>query len=252
MTREDELQRGIEDALEIGERNLKVMQLAKNWCRHIQIERSPFRGVGIPEQMTGLPISPRVYSCPFATSPRGGMNTKGSALAFYDENCVGCEDREPVGIPNLLELVEERDQEIRDREAAKVAAAAAANSALDVRERRRQQVAESCDQTQKGLIALISELDLKGGSEQKHRLTEAAKAAPGRFSDDMRGLPFDLVESGSNVGLRWVSGSGGWWERRVAALVTYDQHSSALFRSPCLVDSRAALTVGTLIARDRP
>ena len=198
MPHDAEFNRNLSDAFRVGERNQEVIRLAENWCRNIEIERSRFSGVGIPEQMTGLPISPREFSCRYAKASRGGMmNAEAAALSFYDENCVGCEHRVPGDLPNLLTLVQARDDAVAAKNAADAAAAKAAEDAFRARELRRANVASDSDEVQRGLIDIMGELDADSNSENARRLTEAAKAAPTCFSDEMRTLLYDLVESGS-------------------------------------------------------
>ncbi len=95
--------RGIQRAISIGEANKRVTELAQNWCAHLRVELRG--GVGIVEQMTGLPIGMRAITCEYARA-RGiaGMDLEHVAIDFYERNCIGCQDRRPVRLPNLLEL----------------------------------------------------------------------------------------------------------------------------------------------------
>src|ERR1700727_198251 len=115
---------GIQKAIRIGEANKEVIQLAQNWCAHISVERRG--GTGLVEAETGLPIGMRSFKCPYAAAQGfAGMDLGHIALDFYDRNCVGCKQRLPVRLPNLSQLVGERDmaqqhaQEAADREKAR-------------------------------------------------------------------------------------------------------------------------------------
>ena len=117
------MDRDFKIATEAGERNRATMQLVRNWCSHVRIKK--FGGTGMIEQITGLPIGNHGLECDHATA--GGMytwNLRDAALDFYDRNCVDCKKRKAVGIPNLLSLVQERDQQ-RTVEAQKASAAQA-------------------------------------------------------------------------------------------------------------------------------
>jgi hypothetical protein len=116
------IDRSIQNAIEAGRRNADSFQLVKNWCAHVRIER--MGGGGMVEAMTGLPIGHHGLACDHA--PAGGLmcwDTRDAALDFYDRNCANCPLRQPVGIPNLLTWVAERDAVLTERRAAEEAAA---------------------------------------------------------------------------------------------------------------------------------
>jgi len=195
-----ELQKELGEVSRRGEANAEVIRLARNWCRHLEVDRSRFSGVGIPEQMTGLPIAPREFKCPHAKRPTSGhMRAEAAALEFYDNNCVDCEYREPVALPNLLSLVHAREEEQRKREKARAAAEEARRVAFQARQARREAVIEHVDAAQEGLVKLIRALDEDPDTGKAHRLIEAAIAAPHRFSDELRDLLYDLVAAGGNA-----------------------------------------------------
>src|ERR1700747_2904120 len=104
MTMDDSIQK----AIRIGERNKEIIELAQNWCGHLEVRQSG--GVGLVEIETRLPIGMRSFQCPYSSAAGlAGMNLEVVALDFYDRNCVGCNDRLPVRFPNLSSLVGERD-----------------------------------------------------------------------------------------------------------------------------------------------
>ena len=95
-------------AIEIGEKNKRTIELIKNWCAYIVVKQSG--GVGIVEIETGLPIGTRSLECPHARAAGwAGMDMAHIAVDFYDRNCVDCQFRKPVTLPNLSVLVAERD-----------------------------------------------------------------------------------------------------------------------------------------------
>lgn len=92
----------IEEAKQIGVRNREVIRLAATWCKHIRVDRRHM-GIGMIEEMTGLPISGGTFTCEHrkGASP-SGMQLEPIALDYYERNCVGCSHRAPTGmLPNL-------------------------------------------------------------------------------------------------------------------------------------------------------
>ena len=68
-----------------------MVSLGKAWCTHIRTDRSGW-GVGMVEEMTGLPITGGRFTCDFARQPvrSSAMQLAMTALAFYEHNCKGC------------------------------------------------------------------------------------------------------------------------------------------------------------------
>ena len=87
-------------AIALGEANVPVLELARNFCEHLQVETL---GRGELEAATNLPIGMRMFECEYATGDRiGAMDLRHVALSFYDNNCKGCDKRKAKGFPNLL------------------------------------------------------------------------------------------------------------------------------------------------------
>jgi hypothetical protein len=115
----------IEDVIAIGERNAELISLALGWCKHPRADRS-MMGIGLVEEMTGLPISGGRLTCDYAENPPrfSGMQLEKSALVLYEQNCRGCQYRDPGGIvPNLSTWAEPilalraQEEEARETEA---------------------------------------------------------------------------------------------------------------------------------------
>ena len=105
----------INRAIRIGEDNAVIIQLYQNFCANLQVER--FGGTGIVEIETGLPIGSRSFKCQHASAGgMAGMDLRVIALDFYDRNCKGCEKRIAVRMPNLSDVVAERDEEIHEQQ----------------------------------------------------------------------------------------------------------------------------------------
>src|SRR3990167_1385053 len=136
--------REIQRAMEIGQANQEVIALAQNFCAHLTVEIAG--GVGLVEQSTGLPIGMRSIRCPYAKAAGfAGMDFEHIALDFYDRNCVGCKDRQPVRLPNLLQLVEKRERELQHREEQSRLAAERETAQVEARRGRRRSLREGAD-----------------------------------------------------------------------------------------------------------
>lgn len=191
-----------EKAVAGGKRNAEVMKLVGNWCAHARAKR--MGGVGMIEQMTGLPISHFTMECDHA--PSGGIaawDFGESALDFYDRNCTSCTMRKPVGLPNLSKLVTERD------EARKIAAAREQVEqerlarALEERTQARQSLRKQVDAVNQSLIDDLDTFDRKHGDVDRKRLSEAANLAPERIDKKLVNLLFD--QSGATTSLALVA-----------------------------------------------
>lgn len=92
MPRFDHMQ---EQAVELGERNAEAIELVRRHCANAQVEHHPMGGIGLIEQMTGLPIGMKTVTCEYAAKPPdfAGAEFLPVALSFYKNNCVGCPHR---------------------------------------------------------------------------------------------------------------------------------------------------------------
>lgn len=86
-----------EQAVGIGQQNTHLISLGKAWCTHIRTDRSGW-GVGMLEEMTGLPITGGRFTCDFARNPTevSAMQLEATTLGFYEDNCKGCGHRAHV------------------------------------------------------------------------------------------------------------------------------------------------------------
>lgn len=187
------MDRDFKRAIDAGERNRTGLELVRNWCAHVRVEK--FGGTGIVEQMTGLPIGNHGLKCDHA--PLGGIyswDIRESALDFYDRNCVDCKKRKPVGVPNLSVWVKERND-----------AHAAATQRADVERARQDQARNARRLVRSGLrenlsplsgtiIDHIDEFDENRDREHRDRLCESARLAPEHFVTPLISYIFDLAE----------------------------------------------------------
>ncbi|WP_152693186.1 hypothetical protein [Caballeronia mineralivorans] len=171
------------------------MELVQNWCAHAKVEK--FGGTGLIEQETGLPIGHHAVTCDHA--PAGGMATwdlADAAIDFYDRNCVHCDKRQPVRLPNLSELVAERDREQGE--------AAVENKRREERlaaaQQQRCQVRDGLRAGQSApaltLLDDLEQFDTEPSSEARVRILETSRLAPEIFSTTITEHFFDLVEAG--------------------------------------------------------
>ena len=185
MTMDDQA----EQAVEIGRENAHLISLGKAWCTHIRADRSGW-GVGMIEEMTGLPVTGGRFTCDFAGHPVGfaGLRLAATALDFYKDNCKGCAHREPGNrVPNLSTWAEpllvERTKQEQAREAARQAA-------LEERQQRadhRTLVAASLPATSQEIVGLINRIDLEASdTDAQESIRNLARLAPDAFADDIK------------------------------------------------------------------
>ena len=183
----------IEDAIAVGERNKRTLELVHNWCGHVRARRHG--GIGMVEQMTGLPIGHFFLECPHA--PAGGMaafELSETALDFHDRNCVDCKRRKPMGFPTLAVLLAERDQRVAAQRAEQERAQQVKADRLAARETARQALRASLDPVAATTLDRITELDRQEDGADR-RLVETAKLAPETFTPEITDHLFDLINS---------------------------------------------------------
>jgi len=205
-----DIDRDIQRAMDIGRANQKVLELVRNWCAHLVVEIPPWGGVGLLEQATGLPIGMRHIRCQYARAAGiAGMDLERVALDFYDRNCVGCKERRPVRLPNLLQLVEERARELQRQE--QYAQDAAQERARQVEERayRRRILREGGDRARRGIFDILDRLDQAPTTADHRILLETARAVADKFDAEVQEALFELAEAGG-------------WIRTEAALEALD------------------------------
>jgi hypothetical protein len=154
------------------------------------------------EQQTGLPIGMRRLNCPHA--PNGGigaMQMERVAVDFYDRNCKTCIARQPVGIPNISELVDARDREIQIHEGEILAHKEAEGIALQKRSMRRQADIPEADHLQRALLTKIQLFDEEPSDHNAALLREAVKALGNTINSSSERALYDLLEADSNRAL---------------------------------------------------
>lgn len=176
-------------AMAIGRENEELIALGKAWCTHIRTDRSGL-GVGMVEEMTGLPITGGRFTCDYATHPGGlaGMQLAASAFGFYEDNCRGCPHRAPGGrIPNLGTWAEPLIAERQRREAAETEAQRAVVAEREARAAHRTLVGASLSAAGQEVVDLVNKLDLDPADmEAAEALRAAAQLAPETFADELK------------------------------------------------------------------
>jgi hypothetical protein len=188
----------ITKAIRIGKENATIIELYKNFCADLQVER--FGGTGIVEVETGLPIGSRSFKCQHASAGgMAGMDLKMIALDFYDRNCKGCEKRIPVRMPNLSGIVAERDEAYKQQQLLAKKQQEARDAAYGERRETRDRAKLDCDEPTAGLIDAIDRLDKSGTSEAGGVLVELARVASHAFDSRVTDLLYSLAESSDSL-----------------------------------------------------
>lgn len=193
----------INRAIASGERNKKNIELIHNWCVHAKVKK--MGGVGLIEEQTGLPIGHHAMVCDHA--PAGGMaafDLADAALDFHDRNCIDCTMREAVRLPNLSQLVADRDRAQEKARAEDARRAAAAESALSNRRLTRAALRARLEAPAQALIDDLDLLDVERTDAIRTRIVATAKLAPEIFSQAIVEHFFALLETGE----RWFSATG--------------------------------------------
>ena len=181
--------------MDTGERNRRTLDLLRNWCAHVGIEKHG--GTGIIEQMTGDPIGHHFVVCQHAAA--GGMASwelAETAVAFHDANCKGCCHRVPVGTPNLSRLVDERDIAVLQRQQTEDRAKAVASGARAVRQAERAAFRRTLDPLQATVVDQIEALDMDCGDPSSDTLAATACLAPETFAPATVDYLFRVLEAG--------------------------------------------------------
>ncbi|MED5370200.1 MAG: hypothetical protein VX899_04225 [Myxococcota bacterium] len=172
-----------DDAVRIGERNREIIRLCQNWCTHIRVEGSPFLGVGIVEQMTGLPVSGGFLACQFASEPSmTGMNLKPLAVEFVDLHCRACNEREPVGLPNVGELLARRDRERQSAAEHEQHQRQQEEAGLASRVAVRGKLIAAAPRPTQDVLSILDEID-RDPAQDDERLLSLATVSPELFSE---------------------------------------------------------------------
>lgn len=192
-----DVDKSIQEALAIGQKNKATMALVRNWCKHASVRKTG--GMGLVEQMSGLPIGHMSVECPHA--PAGGMATwdlVDAAIDFHDRNCAQCTQRKPVGLPNLSKLIGERNTEATRRKRESDEAEAKLREELEARDRVRDALRSTLTTVQVTVVDQIRALDHTPSEASAQALAATASMAPDHFPASVVNHLFDLALKGSH------------------------------------------------------
>ena len=179
----------LEQAVKIGRENARLVELGEAWCAHIRRDRGLW-GVGMVEEMTGLPVSGGRFACDFAREPTGfsGMQLAESALVFYESNCVGCPDHTPGGrSPNLSTWAERIIAERSQRQADEMEAKRISETEREHRVAQRRQLGASLSAAGQELVDAVNGLDAgTPDANAAASLRTAAQLASETFPDSIK------------------------------------------------------------------
>jgi hypothetical protein len=123
------------------------------------------------------------------------MNMEVTVLDFHDRNCVGCEHRSPVRLPNLSELVGRRDAERERSNTAQRNADELERREVERRATKRQQLARSGDHARNSLLELLGKFDEDPSDKNLAALEESSRAVPSAFDVEIQDALFDIAET---------------------------------------------------------
>lgn len=185
-----------EQHVRTGERNKLVLELMHNWCAHARARNHG--GTGLIAIHTGLPLGMYGMECDYA--PAGGLASwylEEGVLDFYDRNCIHCDKRQPLRLPNLIQLVGERDRELARQRGASDRAAAEAEAARAARKRRRDALRVGESVATCSLLDDLEALDQSPSEDASTRIVETMKLAPEVLTPPVQEYFFELVSSPS-------------------------------------------------------
>lgn len=172
------------DALEAGQRNLKATHLLSNWCYHAEFVRSS--GRGMIEAQTGLPIGHMGVRCKF--SKKNSMHTwllEDAAYDFYVNNCKGCSERVPVGIPNIMDFISPREEAASIRRGEREAEKRRLKDEKAQRQEKRAILRDGLRLEETFVLDLLDDLDQEDIDRNDPRLEELANLAPETFTQQI-------------------------------------------------------------------
>ncbi|WP_390348799.1 hypothetical protein ACFJIS_14590 [Variovorax boronicumulans] len=180
--------------IEVGRRNQEVRVFVQNWCGHARIEK--FGGTGMIEAATGLPIGHHSMACDHApTSGSATWRLEDAALEFYDRNCAICKVRQPLRLPNLVELVRHRDRQTAARVADQEREAKKLRGEYDSRQKARAALQVNATAPAASLIEDLQLLDQTREEPASEKIIATARLAPEVFNAGIVEHLFRLLEA---------------------------------------------------------
>jgi len=131
-------------------------------------------------------------------APAGGSATwhlEDAALEFYDRNCVSCKVRQPLRLPNLVELVRRRGQQEAVRLAEQKRDAEKLRDEFDTRQTARAALQANATVPVAALIEDLQLLDQTRAEQVSEKIIVTARLAPEVFNVDVVDHLFHLIEA---------------------------------------------------------
>ena len=169
------------DTVEAGQRNLRATKLLSNWCFHAERIRSP--GRGLVEAMYDLPIGHMGVQCKF--SKKNSMMCwllEDAAYDFYLNNCKNCQERVPVGFPNITEFVAPREKAAEQRKRIREEEEKERKRRQRDRKNEREELRSELSLEETFVLDLLDELDQEDIESDDPRLEQLANLAPETFT----------------------------------------------------------------------
>ena len=177
----DEFEDRYEETIEAGKRNARATQLLANWCFHAEFARSP--GRGLIEAETGLPIGHMGVQCKFSkSSSMFCWLLEDAAYDFYQNNCKSCDERVPVGLPNIMEFVAPREAAAEKRRENRRAEEREQELKRVARRQERADLRAELSMDELFVVDLLDELDNDDVASNDPRLEQLASLAPETFT----------------------------------------------------------------------
>jgi hypothetical protein len=236
--------------LELGHENARIIELARNHCRHMRFVE--VGGRGMLEEESGLPLNMRRVQCPVTIGDTAGMRLDQVTFEFYSANCVGCKLRNPTGrLPNLETEALARRQQAEAAEAERAEDLRIRGVARTRRVERRRSLRATADPATASILDDLDvldphpavDVDADAEAAARRRLTTVASRAPERFDNHVIDELFDAVDGVPLAELleplrHLTSRRPELAERLVAAALEVLRSGPSLEAGRCLTDHR--------------
>jgi len=181
--------------IRMGESNRDAIQLVSNYCAHARVETF---AQGMLAEIYGLPIGSYAMKCDHASD--AGITShdlRHSVVDFYDRNCSACPHRQAVRLPNITQIIGERDRAKAEREAAEEQARKVAEDELSARSGVRGRLAPELGPVSRAILEDLQLYDEDRSDTNFRRLTESARLAPQHFPPTLVEYLFELADTQS-------------------------------------------------------
>lgn len=236
----------------LAEENARLIDLANAHCRNLRFEQDG--GHGMFEAETSLPLNMRTIRCPVAQGS-SSSNLELIVFEFYNDHCVGCDQRDPTGqLPTLETEAQARAAQVATADAERTAERQARSDDRTQRLERRRSLRAVADPS---TISMLNDLDaidadpLHDNDAQaqraaRRRLTTVADHASDQYSEAVIDELFTLVDVTGADGLleplrHLASHRPDLTERLLAAATATLRNKPSIEAGRCLTDHKEHL-----------